>query len=129
MADLPEDPEELLALSRPLGLLEVLGSGSGFVRRRESGYAPGSDDIYVSSAAADVAGPGALPQAGFARVTVLALDGREVATLLADEMTAGSHEVFWNGQDHQGRRMASGAYFYRLEAGGAAETGRMLLLK
>jgi len=49
MADLPEDPEELLAMSRPLGLLEVLGSGSGFVRRRESGYAPGSDDIYVSS--------------------------------------------------------------------------------
>jgi transcription termination factor Rho len=49
MADLPDDPEELLAMSRPLGLLEVLGSGSGFVRRRESGYAPGSDDIYVSS--------------------------------------------------------------------------------
>lgn len=38
-----------MALSRPLGLLEVLGSGSGFVRRRESGYAAGSDDIYVSS--------------------------------------------------------------------------------
>ena len=34
MADLPDDPEELLAMSRPLGLLEVLGSGSGFVRRR-----------------------------------------------------------------------------------------------
>ncbi len=49
MADLPDDPAELLALSRPLGLVEVLGSGSGFVRRRESGYAPGSDDIYVSS--------------------------------------------------------------------------------
>ena len=49
MADLPEDPEELLAMSRPLGLLEVLGSGSGFIRRRDSGYAPSSDDIYVSS--------------------------------------------------------------------------------
>jgi transcription termination factor Rho len=49
LADLPEDPEELMALSKPLGLLEVLGSGSGFIRRRESGYAPGNDDIYVNS--------------------------------------------------------------------------------
>ena len=49
MADLPDDPEELMAMSRPLGLLEVLGSGSGFIRRRDSGYAPSSDDIYVSS--------------------------------------------------------------------------------
>ena len=49
MAELPDDPEELMAMSRPLGLLEVLGSGSGFIRRRESGYAPGNDDIYVST--------------------------------------------------------------------------------
>jgi transcription termination factor Rho len=47
MAGLPEDPDELMALSRPLGLLEVLGSGSGFVRRRDYGYAPSDDDIYV----------------------------------------------------------------------------------
>ena len=31
-----------------LGVLEVLGSGSGFIRRRESGYLPGDDDIYVN---------------------------------------------------------------------------------
>ena len=37
MAELPDDQGELMALSRPLGLLEVLGSGSGFIRRRESG--------------------------------------------------------------------------------------------
>jgi transcription termination factor Rho len=49
MADLPDDPAELMALSRPLGLLEVLGSGSGFVRRRDSGYTPSNDDIYVGS--------------------------------------------------------------------------------
>lgn len=47
--DLPDDPEELMAMSRPLGLLEVLGSGSGFIRRREAGYTPSNDDIYVAS--------------------------------------------------------------------------------
>ncbi|MDT8340464.1 MAG: transcription termination factor Rho [Longimicrobiales bacterium] len=32
-----------------LGILEVLGGGSGFLRRRESGYIPGDDDIYVGA--------------------------------------------------------------------------------
>ncbi len=31
-----------------LGILEVLGSGSGFIRRRDAGYLPGTGDIYVS---------------------------------------------------------------------------------
>ncbi|HEX9109186.1 MAG TPA: transcription termination factor Rho [Longimicrobiales bacterium] len=31
-----------------LGVLEVLDSGSGFIRRRETNYVPGSDDIYVA---------------------------------------------------------------------------------
>ncbi len=33
---------------RWLGVLEVLSGGSGFIRRRSSGYIPGNDDIYVS---------------------------------------------------------------------------------
>ena len=32
-----------------LGLLEVLGSGSGFIRRREAGYTPSNEDIYVGA--------------------------------------------------------------------------------
>ena len=31
----------------PLGVLEVLSSGSGFIRRKEDGYIPGDNDIYV----------------------------------------------------------------------------------
>ncbi len=31
----------------PLGVLEVLSSGSGFIRRKEDGYVPGNNDIYV----------------------------------------------------------------------------------
>lgn len=33
----------------PLGILEVLGGGSGFIRRKVSGYIPSKEDIYVGS--------------------------------------------------------------------------------
>ena len=29
---------------KPLGILDVLGSGSGFIRRREAGYTPSKED-------------------------------------------------------------------------------------
>ncbi|MBW3535754.1 MAG: transcription termination factor Rho [Gemmatimonadetes bacterium] len=32
-----------------LGILEVLGSGSGFIRRKDAGYIPSNDDIYVGA--------------------------------------------------------------------------------
>ncbi len=44
----PEQIEEWLT-EPSLGILEVLGGGSGFIRRREGGYIPGNDDIYVGA--------------------------------------------------------------------------------
>ncbi len=42
--------EDLLLVSQPsLGVLEVLGGGSGFIRRQDSGYVPSNDDIYVGA--------------------------------------------------------------------------------
>ena len=32
---------------RPLGVLEVLGNGAGFIRRKEAAYTPGRRDVYV----------------------------------------------------------------------------------
>ena len=47
---LPTDPTELEALSKPIGLLELVGGGTGFIRLRESGYATSPQDVYVSRA-------------------------------------------------------------------------------
>jgi transcription termination factor Rho len=33
----------------PLGILEVLGGGSGFIRRKDAGYIPSKNDIYVGA--------------------------------------------------------------------------------
>jgi len=40
------DPDR--PLDEYLGILERLGNGAGFVRRKEHGYTPSDDDIYVS---------------------------------------------------------------------------------
>ena len=44
----PAEPEERQP-GQYLGVLEVLGRGSGFIRRPDDGYVPGNDDVYVGS--------------------------------------------------------------------------------
>ena len=42
--------------------------------------------------------------------------GREVALLVDGEMEAGRYQKLWVGQDNYGKVIASGVYFYRLDA-------------
>ena len=42
-------PDENYVPGDPLGILEVLGSGSGFIRQREAGYVASKEDIYVGA--------------------------------------------------------------------------------
>jgi len=61
---------------------------------------------------------------------VFDMSGRLVRSLITAELhTPGRHEVVWNGRDDAGRQVASGTYFYRLEAGSFSETKRMVLVK
>ena len=54
---------------------------------------------------------------------------REIAKLLNDDLEAGTHTVKWNGANTNGREVASGIYFYRIEAGQNIATKKMLLVK
>lgn len=65
-----------------------------------------------------------VPHSQYVRITVFDALGREVRTLVDDQVPAGSHEVTFDARD-----LPSGVYVYRLEAGPATATGRMVLLK
>ncbi len=52
--------------------------------------------------------------------------GREIATLVNEEMNPGTYSVIFNTQQY---RMASGVYFFTLQAGEFANTKKMVLLR
>ena len=71
-----------------------------------------------------------IPKRGLVNLRVFDMAGRLVKNLIpAEPHTPGRHKVVWNGRDENGRQVASGTYFYRLEAGSYSETKRMVLIK
>ena len=66
----------------------------------------------------------ALPHASFVKLTVYNTLGQQVAQLLNEQQQAGYHEVVFRGDG-----LASGVYFYRLDAGSYTNVKKLLLLK
>jgi len=71
--------------------------------------------------------PEAMP--AYVSLEVFDLRGRMVRTLVEGEREAGSYAVFWDGTDNAGRKVPSGVYFYRIQAGNYSQTRKMVLLK
>jgi hypothetical protein len=71
-----------------------------------------------------------VPEGG-GKVTVRIYDvsGRLVLTLVDRMESAGQKSARWNGANQNGMHVASGIYFYRLEAPGYARTLKMVLLQ
>lgn len=57
-----------------------------------------------------------LPEQAQVELEVYDLTGRRVATLESGMKTTGVHLARWNGRDQAGRAVASGVYFYRMQA-------------
>jgi hypothetical protein len=70
-----------------------------------------------------------LSMGGRTVLTVHDVRGRRVTTLVDDDMPAGIHHVRWDGRNSQGRSVASGIYFCRLDVGGESSSAKLVLLK
>jgi len=66
----------------------------------------------------------ALPRSRFVSLKVFNILGGEVATLISGEHSPGRYKVEWNASN-----LASGLYFYRLQAGPFVETKKLILLR
>ncbi len=65
-----------------------------------------------------------LPQGGFVTLKVYNILGKEVATLVNEQIDAGKHKV-----DFDASGPNSGVYFYKIESGSFVGTKKMILLK
>jgi hypothetical protein len=65
-----------------------------------------------------------LPSRSFVTLKIFDVLGTEVATIVSEEMMPGNYSKQWNAGN-----IASGVYFYRLQAGTYSETKKLLLLK
>ncbi len=65
-----------------------------------------------------------LPDAGYAKLTVFDLVGREVAVLVNEELKAGTYKVNFNASV-----LSTGVYFYRIETNSFSDVKKMMLVK
>lgn len=65
-----------------------------------------------------------IPEYSNVQIKIYDVLGKEVAQLVNEEKIAGYHEVEFNGS-----HLASGVYFYRIQAGDFVETKKMILMK
>ncbi len=65
-----------------------------------------------------------IPKNEFVTLKIYDILGKEVTTLVNEEMNAGSHTKIWNASN-----LSSGIYFYKLQAGQFTQTRKMNFLK
>lgn len=62
-------------------------------------------------------------------LTIYSLAGHEVAKLFDDRCAPGAYESRWNGLDHDGRPVAAGTYFCKLQIENWSVTKRVALIR
>ena len=65
-----------------------------------------------------------LPNVSKVKLVIYEVTGREVATLVNEFQSAGKHSINFNAS-----RIASGVYYYRIQAGDIIQTKKMILMK
>ncbi|OGG45999.1 MAG: hypothetical protein A3F84_23910 [Candidatus Handelsmanbacteria bacterium RIFCSPLOWO2_12_FULL_64_10] len=71
----------------------------------------------------------ALPEGVDVQIVVYNILGQQVKALVSGKQGPGYYTATWDGRDEAGRRVASGVYLYRLQAGSFVQVRKMLMVK
>jgi glucuronoarabinoxylan endo-1,4-beta-xylanase len=81
---------------------------------------------YPNPFSSTTAIPYGLKQESNIQVIIYDILGRIVRKFDVGYQTAGAHNILWDGRNNLGQRIASGIYFYRLNAGGESQVKKMI---
>jgi hypothetical protein len=70
-----------------------------------------------------------IPRSGYTEIKIFNILGEVVAIPVQVHLSAGEHQVIWDGRDLAGHPTATGVYFYQVISGSYSETRKMVLLK
>jgi len=71
----------------------------------------------------------AVPRSTSVSMSIYNMLGQRVRTLVDGAISAGYHEVEWDGRNESGQQVESGVYFYRLQTGEAPLVKKMMFIK
>ncbi|MFQ5751032.1 MAG: endonuclease/exonuclease/phosphatase family protein [bacterium] len=70
-----------------------------------------------------------VPHSSHISLNIYNVTGQKIRTLVDDVSAAGVHRTTWNGLNDSGQEIASGIFFYRLEAQGSSLVKKLILLR
>ena len=70
-----------------------------------------------------------LPQSSKVKLDIYNILGQKVKSLVDEKLSAGYKKVTWDGTNENGKSVASGVYFYRLQTDKFIEAKKMVMLK
>ncbi|KAA0222951.1 T9SS C-terminal target domain-containing protein, partial [candidate division KSB1 bacterium] len=70
-----------------------------------------------------------IPTASSASLRIFDVNGRLIRTWNLEQRAAGEHVILWEGNDENGRQVASGTYFAELIAAGRRQVTKMALIR
>jgi hypothetical protein len=123
---------DLAVVNRTSGDLTILMNAVGATGAPLVSLAPTSVTalvgIYPNPSRGPVAVSFALERAAHVGLEIFDVRGRVIATLQDGALSAGAHEVSWDGRDRRGKQAAAGVYFVRMDAQGRGWTQKLLRL-
>jgi hypothetical protein len=71
----------------------------------------------------------AIPSGEIPSLRIYDVSGRHIRTLVTESRSSAEQQLLWDGKDDQGRSVASGTYFVRLQWAQGSATSRVMLLR